>query len=166
MAPISPTPSKPSLGRRRIAIRRRENIEERRVTFTKRRTGLFEKAAEICLMCDAKIAILTFSEGGKDFCFGNPDIDYILDCYLMGRSPAEICLPGGCGCGEYDHTLGESKQLYQVALRGLERDKGEGKTTAAAHMVAGQDGGFWWDRSVVDDLSLEELSSTMTPSRR
>ncbi|KAK4794495.1 hypothetical protein SAY86_012489 [Trapa natans] len=156
MESTHPPRTKPSRGRQRIEIRRRENVEERRVTFTKRRTGLFEKAAELCVLCGAKIAILTFSEGRKAFCFGNPDIDSVLECYLRERSPAEIGLPSSGGA--YGHTLGESKQLYLDALRGLEREKAERKSAAStAQTASGLDRGFWWEWSEEDGLGLEEL---------
>lgn len=139
--------SKPSRGRQRIEIRRRENVEERRVTFTKRRTGLFDKAAELCVLCGAKVVIVTFSEGRKAFCFGNPEPDLVIDGYLRERSPAEIGLSG-----TYIQALERSKQLYLEALRGLEREKANRRS--GIH-VAGP-AGFWWD-GPVDDLGPNEL---------
>lgn len=122
-------------------------MEERRVTFTKRRTGLFEKAAELCVLCGAKVAILTFSEGRKAFCFGNPEPDSVLECYLRERSPGEIELSGA-----YIQSLSQSKQLYLEALRGLEREKAERRSAVP---LAGR-AGFWWDWPV-DDLGHDEL---------
>ncbi|KAK4796223.1 hypothetical protein SAY86_028549 [Trapa natans] len=62
----------------------------RRVTFTKRRTGLFDKAAELCVLCGANVAILIFSEGGKAFCFGNLNVESVMEGYLTKSNPEEI----------------------------------------------------------------------------
>ncbi|KAJ6354699.1 hypothetical protein OIU77_005327 [Salix suchowensis] len=45
---------------------RRETAEQRSVTLTKRRQGLFNKAAELCRICDARIAIMVSSTGSKE----------------------------------------------------------------------------------------------------
>jgi len=35
------------------------------VRFSKRRTGIFKKAFEVSLLCDAEVALLIFSPAGK-----------------------------------------------------------------------------------------------------
>ncbi|KAJ6995132.1 hypothetical protein NC653_017805 [Populus alba x Populus x berolinensis] len=45
---------------------KRETAEQRSVTFTKRRQGLFNKAADLCRICDAQIAIMVSSTGSKE----------------------------------------------------------------------------------------------------
>lgn len=141
-------PARLSRGRQKIEIKRREKVDDRRVTFTKRRTGLFEKAAELCVLCGAKVAIVTFSEGRKAFCFGNPELDSVLEAYLRGRSPGEIA-----PSNSYIQLLDESKRLYLEASRGLEMEKAKWKSTV---QLANGPAGFWWDHPV-DDLGPDEL---------
>ncbi|TYJ38561.1 hypothetical protein E1A91_A05G451300v1 [Gossypium mustelinum] len=78
----SNTTTKATRGRQKIPIKKLENESSRQVTFSKRRTGLFKKAIELCILCGCNICIIVFSPKGKPFCFGHPDIDTILERYL------------------------------------------------------------------------------------
>lgn len=73
---------KTSLGRQKIAIAKIHNKNRLQVTFSKRRTGLFKKASELCTLCGVEIAILVFSPTNKVFSFGHPDVNSIIDRFL------------------------------------------------------------------------------------
>ncbi|EPS64141.1 hypothetical protein M569_10640, partial [Genlisea aurea] len=73
---------KKTLGRRKIEIRKIEKKQNRQVTFTKRRMGLFRKASEIGVLCGAEMAILVRSPAGKIFAFGNPSPDSVISLFL------------------------------------------------------------------------------------
>ena len=51
--------------RGRVELRRIEDRTSRQVRFSKRRSGLFKKAFELALLCDAEVALLVFSPAGK-----------------------------------------------------------------------------------------------------
>ncbi|OWM81031.1 agamous-like MADS-box protein AGL62 [Punica granatum] len=140
-------PRRSTQGRQKIEIKKREKVDHRRVTFSKRRKGLFEKAAELCVLCGAKVAIVTFSEGRKAFCFGNHETDAMLEGYLNGRNLGEI-EPSGA----YVRALNESKQLYLEASMRLESERAKGKCPVRLARPEG----FWWD-TPMDGLGLEEL---------
>eukprot|EP00256_Glycine_max_P070486 XP_025985081.1 MADS-box protein SVP isoform X2 [Glycine max] len=53
--------------RKRIQIKKIDNISSRQVTFSKRRKGLFKKAQELSTLCDADIALIVFSATSKLF---------------------------------------------------------------------------------------------------
>ncbi|XP_039114404.1 agamous-like MADS-box protein AGL62 [Dioscorea cayenensis subsp. rotundata] len=73
-------PKKRGGGRRKIPIERIGNDVARQVCFSKRRRGLFKKAAELSILCGVDIAVVAFSPGGKPFTFGNPNlIDAAID---------------------------------------------------------------------------------------
>ena len=55
------------MAREKIKIRKIDNITARQVTFSKRRRGIFKKAAELSVLCDADIALIIFSATGKLF---------------------------------------------------------------------------------------------------
>ncbi|KAM0824030.1 hypothetical protein ACQ4PT_070482 [Festuca glaucescens] len=83
-------PRRTSIGRQRIDIRPIENHEARQVCFSKRRTGLFNKASELAIMCGAELAAVVFSPGGKAFTFGDPSVDAILQRFdPAGAAPAD-----------------------------------------------------------------------------
>ncbi|KAF7041242.1 hypothetical protein CFC21_051061 [Triticum aestivum] len=70
------------MGRGKVEIRRIENKTTRQVTFTKRRNGLLKKAYELSLLCDAEVALIIFSGGGRLFEFSSSSCMYkILERY-------------------------------------------------------------------------------------
>ncbi|KAE8651338.1 hypothetical protein Csa_000950 [Cucumis sativus] len=54
-----------NMARGKIQIKRIENPTNRQVTYSKRRNGLFKKANELTVLCDAKVSIIMFSSTGK-----------------------------------------------------------------------------------------------------
>ncbi|KAF8403496.1 hypothetical protein HHK36_011600 [Tetracentron sinense] len=61
-------------------------MEKRNVTFSKRRKGLFKKAAHACLHFGSEIAIIAFSPAGNPFSFGHSSVDSVIDQYLHFHS--------------------------------------------------------------------------------
>ncbi|PKI73519.1 hypothetical protein CRG98_006100 [Punica granatum] len=59
------------MAREKIKIRKIDNVTARQVTFSKRRRGLFKKASELSVLCDAEVAVIIFSATGKLFEFSN-----------------------------------------------------------------------------------------------
>jgi hypothetical protein len=53
------------MAREKIQMKRIANASARRVTFSKRRRGLFKKAEELSILCAADVALLVFSSTGK-----------------------------------------------------------------------------------------------------
>ncbi|XP_050267596.1 agamous-like MADS-box protein AP3 [Quercus robur] len=53
------------MARGKIQIKRIENTTNRQVTYSKRRNGLFKKANELTVLCDAKVSIIMVSSTGK-----------------------------------------------------------------------------------------------------
>lgn len=63
------------------------NESNLQVTFSKRRSGLFKKASELCTLCGAEVAIIVFSPGRKVFSFGHPCVEALIDRYLSRNPP-------------------------------------------------------------------------------
>jgi hypothetical protein len=53
------------MGRGKIVIRRIDNSTSRQVTFSKRRNGIFKKAKELGILCDAEVGLVIFSSTGR-----------------------------------------------------------------------------------------------------
>ncbi|EMS50033.1 MADS-box transcription factor 56 [Triticum urartu] len=51
--------------RGRVELRRIEDRTSRQVRFAKRRAGLFKKAFELAVLCDAEVSLLVFSPAGR-----------------------------------------------------------------------------------------------------
>lgn len=59
------------MGRGKIEIKKIENVNNRQVTFSKRRAGLLKKAKELAILCDAEVAVIIFSSTGKPYEFAS-----------------------------------------------------------------------------------------------
>ena len=71
-----------SEGYQKIEITKIPKKNHLQVTFSKRRSGLFKKASELCTLCGANVAIIVFSPAGKIFSFGHPDVETIGNRFL------------------------------------------------------------------------------------
>ncbi|KAG0524372.1 hypothetical protein BDA96_07G205100 [Sorghum bicolor] len=63
-------------GRRKrgpVELRRIEDRTSRQVRFSKRRSGLFKKAYELSVLCDAQVALVVFSPAGRLYEFASAD---------------------------------------------------------------------------------------------
>uniref|UniRef100_A0A803NPI9 MADS-box domain-containing protein n=1 Tax=Cannabis sativa TaxID=3483 RepID=A0A803NPI9_CANSA len=69
-------------GRRRVSMTRMTNESNLQVTFSKRRSGLFKKASELCTLCGVQIAIIVFSPGNKVYSFGHSSVNVVIDRYM------------------------------------------------------------------------------------
>ncbi|KAJ7965812.1 MADS-box protein like, partial [Quillaja saponaria] len=68
---------------RKIKIKKIDNITARQVTFSKRRRGLFKKAEELSVLCDAEVALIIFSATGKLFEYASTSMKDIVTRYNM-----------------------------------------------------------------------------------
>ncbi|XP_060217408.1 agamous-like MADS-box protein AGL15 isoform X1 [Lycium barbarum] len=69
------------MGRGKIDIKLIENVNNRQVTFSKRRAGLLKKASELSVLCDSEVAVIIFSSTGKLFEFSSTSMKQTLSRY-------------------------------------------------------------------------------------
>ncbi|KAL9446929.1 hypothetical protein AB3S75_014575 [Citrus x aurantiifolia] len=74
------------MAREKIKIRKIDNITARQVTFSKRRRGLFKKAEELSVLCDAVVGVIIFSATGKLFESSSSSMKDIIARYNMHSS--------------------------------------------------------------------------------
>ncbi|CAA7052452.1 unnamed protein product [Microthlaspi erraticum] len=122
---------KTTKGRQKIEIKEIKEVSRRQVTFSKRRYGLFKKAAELNVLCGAHIGIITFSRAGRIYTFG--EVKTLIDKYLSKSKVTLSSHPGGdVGNGGEDDENGlmwweravesvpeEEMEEYMKALSGL-----------------------------------------------
>ncbi|XP_052183383.1 agamous-like MADS-box protein AGL62 [Diospyros lotus] len=139
-----------SMGRRKIEIKKIEKSSQLQVTFSKRRSGLFNKAGELSVLCGAQVAVIVTSLAGKVFAFGHPSVDSVADRFLAQGNPNPT------SSGPRDAELIRLQQMrnkYKNAESMLEAEKERERAAAAA---APGELGFWWDEPV-GHLELHEL---------
>ncbi|XP_028797905.1 MADS-box transcription factor 23-like isoform X3 [Neltuma alba] len=69
------------MGKAKIAIKRIDNSTNRQVTFSKRRSGLFKKARELAILCDAQVGVIVFSSTRKLYEYGSSSLKSIIERY-------------------------------------------------------------------------------------
>lgn len=104
---------KPSMGRQKIKIEIKNHLQ---VTFSKRRSGLFKKASELCTLCGVEMAIIVFSPARKVFSFGHPNVEYIIDRFLT-RNPAPNTDPFRIVEAQRNASAGELNLQFAQILR-------------------------------------------------
>lgn len=144
---------KPSKGRQKIEIAKIPKKNHLQVTFSKRRSGLFKKASELCTLCGANVAIIVFSPAGKVFSFGHPDVESIVDRFFTCNPLPE---PSGLHLIEAHRNASVRElnlQLTQVQNQ-LEAEKKKGEILS--QMRRASQSQFWWE-APISDLGLPEL---------
>lgn len=71
------------MAREKIQIKKIDNATARQVTFSKRRRGLFKKAEELSVLCDADVALIVFSSTGKLFHYSSSGMKEILERHSL-----------------------------------------------------------------------------------
>ncbi|XLR02073.1 agamous-like MADS-box protein AGL62 [Arachis ipaensis] len=142
-----------SRGRQRIEMKKMSNESNLQVTFSKRRSGLFKKASELCTLCGADVALVVFSPGQKVFSFGHPNVETVMDRYLSRAST----LPNLSGTLQFieahrnANVRDFNSRLMQVNNQ-LETEKQRSDHLNHFHKVAMNQ--FWWA------LPIENMSKT------
>ncbi|CAM0957911.1 unnamed protein product [Alopecurus aequalis] len=67
--------------RGKTVIERIENTTSRQVTFSKRKGGLFKKAKELGILCDAQVGVVLFSNTGRLYDYSNSGLKSIIERY-------------------------------------------------------------------------------------
>lgn len=123
------------MARERIQIKKIDNATARQVTFSKRRRGLFKKAEELSVLCDADVAVIIFSSTGKLFEFSSSSMKEILERHnlhsknleKLEQPSLELQLVEDSTCSRLSKEVAEkSHQLRQMRgedLRGLNIDE-------------------------------------------
>lgn len=76
------------MGRGKIQCKMIENRTNRQVTYSKRRNGIFKKASELSVLCDAKVSIIMFPRNATrvhEFCTPGSSTKEILDRYQRAK---------------------------------------------------------------------------------
>ncbi|KAF9675470.1 hypothetical protein SADUNF_Sadunf09G0035600 [Salix dunnii] len=143
---------KKTRGRQKVEMKRIGNDDDRLVTFSKRRSGIYKKLSELVALTGAEVACLVFSPGGKPFSFGHPSFENVLDRFL--ENP-----PSTDGADELAELyrrarIGELAQKYNEIQQQLNDEKEKGNKLK--DKMEGNESEDWWN-SPAEELNLQEL---------
>ncbi|XP_057465244.1 agamous-like MADS-box protein AGL29 [Actinidia eriantha] len=137
------------------------NENARRITFSKRRQGLFKKASELSTLCGVDVAIVLFSLGGKAFSFGSPNVDSIVDRFLSHNGPSqpnEDANDTWPVVAYQEVTMRQLSQQYHELNKRLEAEKSQNRAPESRSFD-----------SFINELGLdqlEELKRTMVELKK
>ncbi|XP_030473323.1 MADS-box protein SOC1-like isoform X1 [Syzygium oleosum] len=69
------------MARGKIQMKRIEKATSRQATFSKRRNGMMKKAYELSVLCDAEIAVISFSQRGRLYEFSSSNMQNTIERY-------------------------------------------------------------------------------------
>nr|GEW79322.1 agamous-like MADS-box protein AGL62 [Tanacetum cinerariifolium] len=138
-------------GRKKIPIKKIEKMTSRQVTFSKRRTGLFKKASELCVLTGAEMAIIVQLPGGHWYAFGHPSIDAVIDCYdNKGSTSVSV--------SQKQQSVTELNVQYAKLEKELEREKSKYEMIRQDKIGKSSSSEFvpWYEQDV-GGMEVEEL---------
>ncbi|XP_051227856.1 MADS-box transcription factor 51 [Lolium perenne] len=100
--------------RGRVELRRIEDRTSRQVRFSKRRSGLFKKAFELSLLCDAEVALLVFSPAGKLYEYSSSSIEDTYDRYQQFSGAGRNLNEGDAGSNNNEDPSSIQSRLRDI----------------------------------------------------
>lgn len=147
-------------GRQKIEMKKIENEDDRLITFSKRRSGIYKKASELTTLCGAEVGMVVFSPGGKPFSFGHPSIEAVANRFLNQNAPQ----------GDRTHPLVEAhrrvrinelNQQYTELVSQLEAERERGK--ALQKLAKARESKGWWEAPVegLEPHEVKEMHASL-----
>nr|XP_043631070.1 agamous-like MADS-box protein AGL62 [Erigeron canadensis] len=166
---------KASKGRKKIEIKKIQHVSNLQVTFSKRRTGLFKKASELCVLTGAQIAILARSPGDRIYAFGHPSADVLIERYLNTIDPTKNDNNASSSDGSSTSSaqipqppVKEFNRHYMEVSKELEVEKKRKDMIIESRMV-NNSGLPWYEEENLDGFDVDELEqylSTLVEMKR
>ncbi|XP_048132172.1 agamous-like MADS-box protein AGL61 [Rhodamnia argentea] len=121
-------------GRQPTIMRQIENVEDKLITFSKRRSGIYKKASELATLCGSEVGVVTFSPAGKPYSFADQSIGSIANRFL-GQNP-----PQNDGADTLVESyrrlrIGKLNQQYDELVNQVEADKARGRPPSSIKIV-------------------------------
>ncbi|WCJ38835.1 AGAMOUS-like 64 [Euphorbia peplus] len=95
---------KKTRGRQRIELKMIKKLDDKLITFPKRRFGVYKKASELDTLTGSQIGFMVYSPAGEPFTFAHPSMEAIVNRFL-GRQG---------GLNDNIHSTVEANQLADI----------------------------------------------------
>ncbi|XP_034893639.1 agamous-like MADS-box protein AGL29 [Populus alba] len=144
--------SKKTKGRQKVEMKRIENQDDRLITFSKRRSGIYKKASELATLTGAEIAIAVFSPAGKPFSFGHPSVESVINRFLEDS----LNMDSTYHLVEAHRRMRieELTQKHNDMQHQLDEKKEKGLKLKST--IKEMDSKGWWD-TAIEELNIQQL---------
>ncbi|KAG4129994.1 hypothetical protein ERO13_D09G114266v2 [Gossypium hirsutum] len=147
--------SKKTRGKQKIEIKIIENEDDRLISFSKRRFGIYKKISELSTLCGCDILFIIFSPKGKPYSFAHPSIEAVTKRFLNPHQPL------------YETTDALVEAYRKVRIKSLVQDynevhdqldasKEKQKAFSLAQQSCGSESHHWW-KTPIYQLNPREL---------
>ncbi|GAV92242.1 SRF-TF domain-containing protein [Cephalotus follicularis] len=140
-------------GRQKIEMKMINNEDDRVITFSKRRSGIYKKASELVTLCGAELGIVIFSPTGKPFSYGHPSIEAITNRYLNINTPPSNNTRSLVEAHRRV-KIHELNQQHNEVHNQLDDEKERGKRLKQIARSSQSQG--WWEVNI-EELGMQEL---------
>ncbi|KQJ93483.1 hypothetical protein BRADI_3g04880v3 [Brachypodium distachyon] len=125
-------------GRQKIQMELIRDPNALQVCFSKRRKGLVKKVFELCVLCDAQVALVVFSPAGKPYSFAHPSFPAVVDRFLNPQSaPAPAAAAAASGTDQLARLSELQREAERLADAVHEAKEVRGKELEAMVRAAG-----------------------------
>ncbi|KAI4332013.1 hypothetical protein L6164_016956 [Bauhinia variegata] len=138
------------IGRPLSAERSKFNLQ---VTFSNRRNGIFNKASELCTLCAAEVAIITFSPGNQVYSFGHSSGNDVINRILTGAQPQTSSARQVI---EAHHNAIVRNLIAQLTQSSELLDEEKKLSKDMNMLLKPTQGQFWW-AGPIDEMSKPQL---------
>ncbi|KAJ4829936.1 hypothetical protein Tsubulata_021501 [Turnera subulata] len=141
-------------GKQKIDMKEIDKKDNKLVTFSKRKSGIYKKACELSTLTGAEVGVVIFSPAGKPFSFATSSIESMANHFLGRHPPTSSDQVHSIVEAHRQIRIDESNRQYNELLRGLEDEKEKNKILKGK--LKGKDYKGWWDVKL-NQLSKDEL---------
>lgn len=152
---------KKTKGKQKINIKRMEKDEERLVTFSKRRSGIYTKLSELSILCGADVGFLVFSGAGKPFTFGSPSFEAVAERFFNRDRPQQTNGEGSSSSIVDAHKKVKIEELcktYNDLVEKADAEEARAMTKAAATALPVDNDAWWRDDPKNDEEAAQLLA--------
>ncbi|KAL2942545.1 Agamous-like MADS-box protein AGL62 [Bienertia sinuspersici] len=145
-----------------MELSRIENEEDRLVSFSKRRAGIYKKASEISILCGAQVGIIIFSPSDKPFTYGTPNIEAVVNRYSGRQDRPVVDLAATAFEAQHNAKVQEINNMHnELATR---RDILKKEATRLTNIIKPIQKDFWWEAPLetLTPQQLGQLVESMT----
>ncbi|KAL4376580.1 hypothetical protein GQ457_02G038930 [Hibiscus cannabinus] len=145
---------KKTRGRKKIEIKVIENEEDKLVTFSKRRSRIYNIISEITTLCGTDVLFICFSPAGKPFSFGHPSVESVANRLFNNNTQPPNENSRLLVEAQQKERINEILENYNEASR--QSDAAKEKQNILAQQASGRETNLWWE-APIEELNLQEL---------
>ncbi|XP_012448705.1 agamous-like MADS-box protein AGL62 [Gossypium raimondii] len=146
---------KKTKGKQKIEIKIIKNADDRLITFSKRRTGIYKKISELSILCGGEILFIIFSPAGKPYSFGHPSVESVPKRFSNAGQHLEETTDAPVETYRKER-INLLVQDFNDVQDQLDVIKEKQKEIALAQRSHGTEIRHWWE-APIDQFNLKEL---------